>query len=69
MFIKGNLTISCSTLIMPHSICREADMIKFTARFPYIMVLMAPRVEVPDDISIEDEPNNVRIKSLPSFLI
>jgi hypothetical protein len=67
MFIKGILTISCSTLIMPQSICREADMIKFTARFPYIIVLMAPRVEVPDDISIEDDPNSIRQKSVPSF--
>lgn len=41
---------------MPQSICSEADMIKLTARLPYIIVLMAPRVEVPEDISIADDP-------------
>jgi hypothetical protein len=39
MFSKGILIISCITLTMPQSIWREADINKFIARFPYIIVL------------------------------
>jgi hypothetical protein len=52
---------------MPQSICSEADMIKLTARLPYIMVLMAPLVEGPEDISIADDPNIVRNNSYHHF--
>jgi hypothetical protein len=52
MLSRGMLTIICITFIIPHSICREADlkewaeklrkayMTRLRARLPYIMELM-----------------------------
>ena len=40
IFKMGNFTNIYITLIIPHSICSEADNTMFTARFPYIMVLI-----------------------------
>jgi hypothetical protein len=44
MFMIGNFTISCITFSIPHNICKEAESARFTAKFPYITVLIVDLV-------------------------